>query len=88
MHGDRFSSPKKERQAAGFAASTKRLNMREKAEAGRASPATYRMFLTDTHFLAIFENAFVIGAATLVFCFPMPIILALLHPSSEGGARS
>jgi putative aldouronate transport system permease protein len=37
-----------------------------------------RMFLSDPTFWSVFRNTFIIGALTLLFCFPMPILLALL----------
>jgi putative aldouronate transport system permease protein len=36
------------------------------------------MFLNDPTFWAVFGNTFMIGSLTLLFCFPLPIILALL----------
>jgi putative aldouronate transport system permease protein len=36
------------------------------------------MFLADPTFWQVFTNTFVIGALTLLFCFPLPIVLALL----------
>jgi putative aldouronate transport system permease protein len=36
------------------------------------------MFLSDPTFWQVFTNTFVIGALTLLFCFPLPIVLALL----------
>ncbi|WP_329609275.1 ABC transporter permease [Arthrobacter sp. ATA002] len=36
------------------------------------------MFLNDPTFWAVFANTFAIGSLTLLFCFPLPIILALL----------
>lgn len=36
------------------------------------------MFLSDPTFWAVFGNTLAIGALTLLFCFPLPIILALL----------
>ncbi|TFD92743.1 sugar ABC transporter permease [Cryobacterium lactosi] len=36
------------------------------------------MFLTDPTFWAVFGNTLAIGSLTLLFCFPLPIILALL----------
>ncbi|MFY1615827.1 ABC transporter permease [Micromonospora sp. WMMD736] len=38
----------------------------------------FRMFLTDPTFWDVFTNTLVLGTLTLVFCFPLPIILALL----------
>ncbi|MFJ8504272.1 ABC transporter permease [Streptomyces avermitilis] len=37
-----------------------------------------RMFLTDPTFWQVFTNTMWLGALTLVFCFPVPIVLALL----------
>ncbi|AWS43415.1 sugar ABC transporter permease [Streptosporangium sp. 'caverna'] len=37
-----------------------------------------RMFLSDPTFWQVFTNTLVLGALTLLFCFPMPIVLALL----------
>ncbi|MEV6301175.1 ABC transporter permease subunit [Actinoplanes sp. NPDC051861] len=37
-----------------------------------------RMFLTDPTFWQVFTNTVAIGALTLLFCFPLPIMLALL----------
>jgi putative aldouronate transport system permease protein len=37
-----------------------------------------RMFLTDPTFWDVFTNTLVLGALTLLFCFPLPIVLALL----------
>ncbi len=37
-----------------------------------------KLFLHDPSFWHVFVNTFILGALTLVFCFPMPIILALL----------
>lgn len=36
------------------------------------------MFLGDPTFWQVFTNTFVIGALSLLFCFPLPIVLALL----------
>jgi putative aldouronate transport system permease protein len=36
------------------------------------------MFLSDPTFWQVFTNTFLIGALTLLFCFPLPIVLALL----------
>lgn len=36
------------------------------------------MFLSDPTFWMVFRNTLVIGALTLLFCFPLPIVLALL----------
>jgi putative aldouronate transport system permease protein len=37
-----------------------------------------RMFLNDPVFWHVFTNTLILGALTLLFCFPMPIVLALL----------
>jgi putative aldouronate transport system permease protein len=37
-----------------------------------------RMFLTDPTFWNVFTNTVILGALTLVVCFPLPIVLALL----------
>ncbi|MFD2762807.1 ABC transporter permease [Micromonospora eburnea] len=37
-----------------------------------------RMFLNDPAFWDVFTNTLIFGALTLVFCFPLPIVLALL----------
>uniref|UniRef100_UPI001FE864DE ABC transporter permease n=1 Tax=Pseudonocardia nigra TaxID=1921578 RepID=UPI001FE864DE len=37
-----------------------------------------QMFLGDPTFWQVFTNTFLIGALTLLFCFPLPIVLALL----------
>ncbi|MEE6259761.1 ABC transporter permease [Plantactinospora sonchi] len=37
-----------------------------------------KMFLTDPTFWNVFTNTLVLGALTLVICFPLPIVLALL----------
>jgi putative aldouronate transport system permease protein len=37
-----------------------------------------RMFFTDPTFWQVFTNTIVIGGLTLLFCFPLPIVLALL----------
>ncbi|SCF37680.1 carbohydrate ABC transporter membrane protein 1, CUT1 family [Micromonospora echinospora] len=37
-----------------------------------------RMFLADPTFWEVFTNTLVLGALTLLFCFPLPIVLALL----------
>ncbi len=37
-----------------------------------------RMFFTDPTFWQVFTNTVVIGGLTLLFCFPLPIVLALL----------
>ncbi|GIG36275.1 ABC transporter permease [Cellulomonas pakistanensis] len=36
------------------------------------------MFLSDPTFWMVFRNTLVIGTLTLLFCFPLPIVLALL----------
>ncbi|TQM03011.1 ABC transporter permease [Pseudonocardia kunmingensis] len=36
------------------------------------------MFLNDPTFWQVFGNTFLIGALSLLFCFPLPIVLALL----------
>ncbi|MGV9764249.1 MULTISPECIES: ABC transporter permease [Micromonospora] len=38
----------------------------------------FRLFFTDPTFWNVFTNTLVLGALTLVFCFPLPIVLALL----------
>jgi putative aldouronate transport system permease protein len=38
----------------------------------------FRMFLEDPTFWQVFTNTAIIGGLTLVFCFPLPIVLALL----------
>jgi putative aldouronate transport system permease protein len=38
----------------------------------------FRMFLTDDTFWHVFSNTVILGALTLLFCFPLPVILALL----------
>jgi putative aldouronate transport system permease protein len=38
----------------------------------------FRMFLADPTFWQVFTNTVVLGALTLLFCFPLPIVLALL----------
>ncbi|MEV4275029.1 ABC transporter permease [Actinoplanes xinjiangensis] len=38
----------------------------------------FRMFLADPTFWQVFTNTAVIGTLTLLFCFPLPIMLALL----------
>ncbi|MEU7808715.1 ABC transporter permease [Micromonospora sp. C32] len=38
----------------------------------------FRLFFTDPTFWSVFTNTLVLGALTLVFCFPLPIVLALL----------
>jgi putative aldouronate transport system permease protein len=37
-----------------------------------------RMFLSDSTFWDVFTNTLILGALTLLFCFPLPIVLALL----------
>ncbi|MEV4116216.1 ABC transporter permease subunit [Nonomuraea sp. NPDC049695] len=37
-----------------------------------------KMFLNDPSFWSVFTNTLVLGALTLLFCFPLPIALALL----------
>ncbi|GAB7051181.1 ABC transporter permease [Catenuloplanes indicus] len=37
-----------------------------------------RMFLADPTFWQVFTNTLIIGALTLIVCFPLPIVLALL----------
>ncbi|MFI7639274.1 ABC transporter permease [Nonomuraea sp. NPDC049400] len=37
-----------------------------------------KMFLNDPSFWTVFTNTLVLGALTLLFCFPLPIALALL----------
>ncbi|MFF3855371.1 ABC transporter permease [Micromonospora sp. NPDC002575] len=37
-----------------------------------------RLFLADPTFWEVFTNTLVLGALTLLFCFPLPIVLALL----------
>ncbi|RKR86410.1 carbohydrate ABC transporter membrane protein 1 (CUT1 family) [Micromonospora pisi] len=37
-----------------------------------------RLFLSDPTFWHVFTNTLVLGALTLLFCFPLPIMLALL----------
>ncbi|MFG6191996.1 ABC transporter permease [Nonomuraea sp. JJY05] len=37
-----------------------------------------KMFLSDPSFWTVFTNTLVLGALTLLFCFPLPIVLALL----------
>ncbi|MFB4277413.1 MULTISPECIES: ABC transporter permease [unclassified Nonomuraea] len=37
-----------------------------------------KMFLNDPTFWNVFTNTLVLGALTLIFCFPLPIVLALL----------
>jgi putative aldouronate transport system permease protein len=38
----------------------------------------FKMFLDDPTFWQVFTNTLIIGALTLLFCFPLPIVLALL----------
>jgi putative aldouronate transport system permease protein len=38
----------------------------------------FKLFLNDPTFWQVFTNTLVIGGLTLLFCFPMPIVLALL----------
>jgi putative aldouronate transport system permease protein len=38
----------------------------------------FKMFLDDPTFWDVFTNTLVLGGLTLLFCFPMPIVLALL----------
>ncbi|MEV7263831.1 ABC transporter permease subunit [Micromonospora aurantiaca] len=38
----------------------------------------FRLFFTDPTFWSVFTNTLVLGALTLLFCFPLPIVLALL----------
>ncbi|MEV0001835.1 ABC transporter permease subunit [Micromonospora sp. NPDC050980] len=38
----------------------------------------FRLFFTDPTFWNVFTNTLVLGALTLLFCFPLPIVLALL----------
>ncbi len=37
-----------------------------------------QMFLSDPTFWRVFTNTLILGGLTLLFCFPMPIVLALL----------
>lgn len=37
-----------------------------------------RLFLTDPTFWHVFGNTLILGSLTLLFCFPLPIVLALL----------
>ncbi|WNV85890.1 ABC transporter permease subunit [Umezawaea sp. Da 62-37] len=37
-----------------------------------------KIFLDDPTFWQVFGNTFILGALTLLFCFPLPIVLALL----------
>ncbi|TQS28330.1 sugar ABC transporter permease [Microbispora sp. KK1-11] len=43
-----------------------------------------KMFLNDPSFWQVFTNTVVIGALTLLFCFPTPIVLALLINELRG----
>ena len=45
-----------------------------------------KMFLSDPTFWDVFTNTLVIGGLTLLFFFPLPIVLALLL--NEGRVRS
>ncbi|MEU4242488.1 ABC transporter permease subunit [Actinoplanes sp. NPDC026619] len=38
----------------------------------------FKMFLEDPSFWQVFTNTLIIGGLTLLFCFPLPIVLALL----------
>jgi putative aldouronate transport system permease protein len=38
----------------------------------------FKMFLNDPTFWQVFTNTLIIGGLTLLFCFPLPIVLALL----------
>ncbi|GIE95652.1 ABC transporter permease [Paractinoplanes rishiriensis] len=38
----------------------------------------FRMFLADPTFWQVFGNTIILGGLTLLFCFPLPIVLALL----------
>jgi putative aldouronate transport system permease protein len=38
----------------------------------------FKLFLDDPTFWQVFGNTFIIGGLTLLFCFPLPIVLALL----------
>ncbi|MEV4831411.1 ABC transporter permease [Micromonospora sp. CA-248260] len=38
----------------------------------------FRLFLADPTFWQVFTNTLVLGTLTLLFCFPLPIVLALL----------
>ncbi|MFG1841758.1 ABC transporter permease [Micromonospora sp. NPDC049175] len=38
----------------------------------------FRMFLSDPTFWDVFTNTLVLGTLTLLFCFPLPIVLALM----------
>ncbi|MEV0614362.1 ABC transporter permease subunit [Nonomuraea sp. NPDC050404] len=37
-----------------------------------------KMFLSDPTFWNVFSNTLILGALTLIFCFPLPIVLALM----------
>ncbi|HEX6346909.1 ABC transporter permease [Umezawaea sp.] len=37
-----------------------------------------KIFLSDPTFWQVFGNTFILGALTLLFCFPLPVVLALL----------
>lgn len=43
-----------------------------------------QMFLNDPTFWLVFRNTLIIGLLTLVFCFPLPIVLALLLNEIKG----
>ncbi|MFJ6194756.1 ABC transporter permease [Micromonospora sp. NPDC092111] len=38
----------------------------------------FRMFLADPTFWQVFTNTLLLGTLTLLFCFPLPVVLALL----------
>ncbi|MCE4051373.1 MULTISPECIES: ABC transporter permease subunit [Bacillaceae] len=38
----------------------------------------FKMFINDPVFWNVFKNTFILGGLTLLFCFPMPILFALL----------
>ncbi|GAB3892357.1 ABC transporter permease subunit [Kibdelosporangium lantanae] len=38
----------------------------------------FRLFVSDPNFWQVFGNTLILGALTLVVCFPLPIVLALL----------
>ncbi|MBP2324914.1 putative aldouronate transport system permease protein [Kibdelosporangium banguiense] len=38
----------------------------------------FKMFIVDPNFWHVFGNTLILGALTLLFCFPLPIVLALL----------
>lgn len=38
----------------------------------------FEMFINDPNFWHVFANTAILGALTLLFCFPLPIVLALL----------